>query len=163
MRMIDSHVHLDRHNPRKALEMVDHFGYERYALMGIPCMGDPLNTLECLLAKRLAPDRTYTFGGMVYTPDQRASGKDHEKQLELMLEAGCDGFKLLESKPSIYRALRIPLDGEVFDRAFALAQKEQIPITWHAGDPATFWSAETAPAFAVENNFCCVFAHLALY
>ena len=102
MRIIDSHVHLENHNPKKAVEMADHFGYEKFALMAIPCYGNPLNTLESLLAKRAAPGRIYTFGGMVYTPDQRASGKDHEKQLELMLEAGCDGFKLLESKPDAF-------------------------------------------------------------
>ena len=156
MRMIDSHVHLDRHNPRKALEMVDHVGYERYALMGIPCMGDPLNTLECLLAKRLAPERTYTFGGMVYAQDRAPSATDHEKQLELMMEAGCDGWKILESKPSVYRELKVPPDGEVFARSFALAEREGIPVTWHAGDPATFWDAKTAPAFAVKYNWLCV-------
>ncbi len=156
MRIIDSHVHLENHAPQKALSMADGFGYEKLALMAIPCYSDPLNTLECLLAKRAAPERIYTFGGMVYTPGMPADGRDHEKQLELMMEAGCDGWKLLESKPSIYRDLQLPLDGEVFDRAFALAQREQIPITWHAGDPATFWDAKTAPAFAVENNWLCV-------
>jgi len=80
----------------------------------------------------------------------------HERQLELMLDAGCDGFKLLESKPSVYRELQLPLDGEVFDRAFALAQEARVPITWHAGDPATFWDAKTAPEFAVRNNWLCV-------
>lgn len=156
MRIIDSHVHLEYHNPQKALSMADHFGYERIALMGTPCQGDPLNTLESLLAKRAAPDRIYTFGGMVYTPDFASNGKDHERQLELMLEAGCDGWKLLESKPSIYRQLQHPLDGEVFDRAFALAEQESVPVTWHAGDPATFWDAKTAPAFAVKYNWLCV-------
>ena len=113
MRIIDSHVHLENHAPKKALSMAESFGYEKFALMAIPCYCDPLNTLECLLAKRTAPDRIYTYGGMVYTPDMPANGRDHEKQLELMMDAGCDGWKLLESKPSIYRTLQLPLDGEV--------------------------------------------------
>ncbi|MBQ4266461.1 MAG: amidohydrolase family protein [Clostridia bacterium] len=156
MRIIDSHVHLEHHNPKKALEMVDHFGYEKYALMAIPCEGNALNTLECLLAKRIAPERTYAFGGMVYTPGRQPDRADHEKQLELMLEAGCDGWKILESKPATYRQLKTPLDGDVFDGAFALAQREHVPVTWHAGDPATFWDAKTAPAFAVKYNWLCV-------
>ena len=156
MRIIDSHTHLDQHNPKKLLEMVDHFGYEKYGVMAIPCGGNPLNTLECLLTKQLAPERTYVFGGMVYTPGQAPTGDDHEKQLELMLAAGCDGWKLLESKPSVYRRLQLPLDGEVFDKAFALAEREGVPLTWHAGDPATFWSLDTAPKFAVENGWTCV-------
>ena len=156
MRIIDSHTHLDRHNPQKLLQMVDHFGYEKYGVMAIPCGGDPLNTLECLLTKRLAPERTYVFGGMVYIPGTEPTGDDHEKQLQLMLEAGCDGWKLLESKPSVYRKLQLPLDGEVFEKAFALAEENNVPLTWHAGDPATFWSLDTAPAFAVENGWTCV-------
>lgn len=156
MRIIDSHVHLENHNPQKALEMARRYGYERHALMGIPCEGDALNTLECLLAKRIAPERTYAFGGMVYGADKAPSGADHEKQLELMLGAGCDGWKILESKPSVYRRLKTPLDGEVFARSFALAERAGVPVTWHAGDPATFWDARTAPAFAVKYNWLCV-------
>lgn len=156
MRIIDSHVHLIYHNPKKALELADRYGYERIALMGTPCQDAPLNTLESLLAKRAAPGRVYAFGGMVYTPGTPPSGPDHERQLELMLDAGCDGWKILESKPSVYRELQTPLDGEVFARAFALAERENVPVTWHAGDPATFWDAKTAPAFAVENNWLCV-------
>lgn len=156
MRIIDSHTHLDAHDPRKLLEMVDHFGYEKYGVMAIPCNGSPLNTLECMLTKRLAPERTYVFGGMVYTPGQTPSADDHLRQLQLMLDAGCDGWKLLESKPSVYRELQLPLDGEVFAKAFAFAEENAVPITWHAGDPATFWSLDTAPAFAIENNWTCV-------
>ena len=156
MRIIDSHVHLENYNPEKMREMADRFGYEKYAVMCTPCEGNALNTLEGLLAKNLTPQRTYVFGGMVYAPGREADGKDHEKQLELMLEAGCDGWKLLESKPSTYRRLQLPLDGEVFACSFALAEREQIPVTWHAGDPATFWDARTAPEFAVRNNWLCV-------
>ncbi len=156
MRIIDSHVHLERHNPKKAIAMADRYGYEKFALMATPCTGDPLNTLESLLAKRAAPGRVYAYGGMVYTPGQAPGGADHVRQLELMMDAGCDGWKLLESKPSVYRELKLPLDGEVFAPSFALAEREQIPVTWHAGDPATFWSADTAPAFAVKYGWLCV-------
>ncbi len=154
--MIDSHTHLENHDPQKLLRMTDHFGYEKYAIMAIPCYTQPLNTLECLLAKRLAPQRTYVYGGIVYFPGAEPTAQDHETQLRLMLDAGCEGWKLLESKPSVYRQLQIPLDGEVFSRSFALAEEAGVPLKWHAGDPASFWSAETAPKFAVENNWLCV-------
>jgi predicted TIM-barrel fold metal-dependent hydrolase len=124
--------------------------------MGIPGERNPLNTLECLLTKRLAPDRAYVFGGITYTNGYTPNADDHEKQLQLMLEAGCEGWKLLESKPSVYRKRQLPLDGEVFAKAFAFAEENNVPLTWHAGDPATFWSLDTAPAFAIENNWTCV-------
>ena len=156
MRIVDSHTHLSYDNPRKLIEMADHFHFEKLAVMGIPMYGRPLNTLECMLMKRLAPERVYTFGGMAYFGDRPADAKDHEKQLTLMMEAGCDGWKILETKPSVYRVLKCPLDGEVFSRAFQMAESENIPVTWHAGDPATFWSADTAPEFAVRHNWLCV-------
>jgi len=156
MRIVDSHTHLSYHRPEKLLEMADRYGFEKLAAMAIPLHRNHLNTLECLLMKRLAPERVYTFGGLHYFPGREPSADDHEKQLQLMLEAGCDGWKILESKPSVYRALQHPLDGEVFSKAFAMAERENIPITWHAGDPATFWSADTAPEFAVRHNWLCV-------
>ena len=157
MRKIDSHTHVDAGRPEVLLARArEQFGYEKIAVMGIPCSNGPLNNLECLKVKALAPDYAYVYGGMVYSNLSKPDARDHEKQLTLLMDAGFDGWKLLESKPSCYRRLQLPLDGEVFARTFALAEAEQIPVTWHAGDPATFWSAETAPRFAVENGWLCV-------
>ena len=156
MRIIDSHSHLSYGNPQKLIEMADFFKFEKLAVRAIPMERNPLNTLECLLMKRLVPERVYVYGGMAYFMDCPATSKTHLKQLELMMEAGCDGWKLLESKPSVYRNLQIPLDSDVFEGAFSMAETENIPVTWHAGDPATFWSADTAPEFAVRNKWLCV-------
>lgn len=157
MRIVDSHTHLMNGNPDKLLQMADSFGYEKFGVMAIPCdPGFELNTLECMLLKLKDPEKVYCYGGMAYFKDQPATKQDHEKQLQLMMDAGCDGWKLLESKPSVYRELQLPLDGEVFAGAFGMAEEAQLPLIWHAGDPATFWSAETAPRFAVENGWLCV-------
>ena len=43
MRIIDSHTHLGSHNPQKLLQMVDHFGYEKYGVMAILTLGMPAN------------------------------------------------------------------------------------------------------------------------
>ncbi len=156
MRIVDSHSHLSYGNPKKLIEMADFFGFEKLAVMAIPMERNPLNTLECMLMKRLAPEKVYVYGGMAYFKDAPATKESHVKQLELMMNAGCDGWKLLESKPSVYRNLQIPLDSDVFDGAFSMAEEQGIPVTWHAGDPATFWSADTAPEFAVRNKWLCV-------
>ena len=42
MRIIDSHTHLDNHNPKKLLEMVNHFGYEKYGVMFRRIVTDPI-------------------------------------------------------------------------------------------------------------------------
>ncbi|MBQ4088698.1 MAG: amidohydrolase family protein [Clostridia bacterium] len=156
MRFINSHMHLENSNPRSLIALADKFNYEKLCVLAISCRENILNTLECMLMKRLAPERVYVYGGIAYIPGVEPTAKDHEKQLELMMEAGCDGWKLLESKPSVYRALQHPLDSELFDRAFSLAESARIPLKWHAGDPATFWDPAKAPAFAAENGWLCV-------
>lgn len=156
MRMIDSHVHVEHFDIDKLLTLVDHFHYEKFCVLGIPCCGNRLNNLECLAVKARAPRRAYAYGGMVYFDGLTPTRESHEQQLRLMIDAGFDGWKILESKPSLYRRLQIPLDSAVFDGAFHLAEEAGFPITWHAGDPATFWNAATAPQFAVDNHWLCV-------
>jgi len=155
MRIIDSHVHLKHHQPEKLMALADHYRYDKLAVMAIPCHSNYgiLNGLECLLMKRLAPGRVYAYSSVAYPAGLTATAKSHEKQLEMLMEAGFDGWKILESKPNLYRELQQPLDSEVFSRAFALAESENIPVTWHAGDPATFWDAEKAPEFAARNGW----------
>lgn len=157
MRKIDSHSHIVFNNPQLLLEQSkEDYGYEKLGVMGIPSSHGILNNLECLRVKALAPDYAYVYGGMAYREGIADNAETHEKQLQLLMDAGFDGWKILESKPARYAKLQKPLDSALFSRAFAMAEKEQIPITWHSGDPATFWSAETAPAFAVKNHWLCV-------
>ncbi len=153
MEFINSHVHLENGHPEWIMSLAEAYNYKKIGVMAIPCHCGPLNTLECLLMKLLGPEKVYVYGGMVYLPDMEPTAKSHEEQLRLMMEAGCDGWKILESKPTYYKQLQLPLDGEVFSRAFAIAEREGIPIKWHAGDPATFWDAKKAPKWAAENNW----------
>ena len=156
MKIIDSHTHITHGNPDKLLSMADRYGYEKFNVLSIPCDGYPLNNLECLLMKKLAPERAYVYGGMTYIPGHEPTPEEHEHELQLLSEAGCDGWKILESKPSVYRELQLPLDGPVFDKAFSFAEETGLPLIWHCGDPSTFWDASLAPAFAVEHGWLCI-------
>ena len=153
MDYINSHVHLENGHPEWILPLADAYNYKKVNMLAIPCHFGALNTLECMLMKNLAPDRVYVYGGMVYLPGMEPTAKGHEEQLRLMMEAGCDGWKILESKPQRYKELQLPLDGEIFSRAFAMAESERIPIKWHAGDPATFWDEKKAPGWAAANGW----------
>ena len=156
MKIIDSHTHIFHGNPAKLLGLADHFGYDRFNALSIPCYGFLLNNLECLLLKKLAPGRAYVYGGITYLPGREARPEESVRELELLMDAGCDGWKLLESKPSVYRRLRLPLDGSAFEQAFDFAEEAGIPLIWHCGDPSTFWDASHAPRFAVENGWLCI-------
>ena len=100
MRIIDSHTHLEHNRPDALTAAADYFHFDKFGVMATPCCYNALNTLECLLMKRSRPDRVYCYGGMVYLPNVKSTAEEHEKQLELMMEAGCDGWKILESKAS---------------------------------------------------------------
>ena len=156
MKIIDSHTHINNGNPDKLLSMADHYGYEKFNVLSTPCEGFLLNNLECLLTKKLAPERAYVYGGMTYIPGHEPTPEEHEHELELLAEAGCDGWKILESKPSVYRKFQIPLDGPVFDKAFSFAEEAGLPLIWHCGDPSTFWDASLASVFAVEHEWLCI-------
>ena len=156
MRIIDSHTHIMSGNTDKLLEMGRRYHYEKLCALSIPCYGLALNNLECLLLKHKAPGKAYAYGGISYLTGMEPTADGHLEELILLAEAGCDGWKILESKPSVYRQLRLPLDGAVFDKAFAYAEETRLPLIWHAGDPATFWDASLAPAFAVENHWLCI-------
>ena len=93
MRRIDSHTHVDAGRPEVLLARArEQFGYEKIGVMGIPCSNGPLNNLECLRVKALAPDYAYVYGGMVYSGLSKPDARDHEKQLMLLMDAGFDTF-----------------------------------------------------------------------
>ncbi|MHC1785736.1 MAG: amidohydrolase family protein [Christensenellales bacterium] len=148
--MIDAHVHLLPGDPRPLLDRLHAFGAERFSALGVPAMWGTANNLLCLDMKRRVPGRAWAFGGLGW---RGQSCPQPERQLALMLAAGFDGLKLIETKPNLQKQLAFFPDDPHFEGMFALAEARQVPIVWHVGDPAPFWHREQAPAFAVENGW----------
>jgi hypothetical protein len=151
-KIFDCHMHTLSGTPEKLQAIADHFGFEKYAVLGCPCFAGGLNNLHVLLAKALHPDHVYAFGGLTYGPDER-SGEAHVMQVRRLLEAGFDGIKFIESKPGLARDLKVQMDSDELEPVLSLLEEEQVPILWHVGDPATFWNEKLAPAFAVANGW----------
>lgn len=156
MRIIDSHTHIGRGQAQRLPEVGRRYGAERFCALSIPCYTTVLNNLECLLVKKLAPGQAYAYGGITYVPGVEPAADDVERELQLLVDAGCDGWKLLETKPSVYRQRQLPLDGPVYEKGFAFARQTALPIIWHAGDPATFWDPDRAPDFAIKRGWLCI-------
>ena len=152
-KIVDCHMHTLSGAPERLQVIADHFGFDKYTVLGCPCFAGPLNNLQVLLAKALHPDRVYAFGGLTYGPHER-SGDAHVMQVRRLMEAGFDGIKFIESKPTIARDLKIQMDSEELEPVFSLLEDTQFPILWHVGDPAAFWDEKLAPAFAVINGWC---------
>ncbi len=152
-KIVDCHMHTLSGTPEKLQVIADHFGFDKYAVLGCPCFAGSLNNLQVLLAKALHPDHVYAFGGLTYEPHER-SGEAHVSQVRRLMDAGFDGIKFIESKPTVARDLKTQMDSEELEPVFSLLEEKQFPILWHVGDPATFWDEKLAPAFAVQNGWC---------
>ena len=104
-----------------------------------------------LYAKTLAPGRVYALAGLRYGL-KREENAHLREQAEALLQAGFDGFKMI-CKPNARRVMRFPIDDPMFEEFFAAAEKNQWPILFHVGDPASFWDAQAVPSWAIENGW----------
>lgn len=148
--MIDAHVHVMPGDPDILLQRLLAHGAQAFNVLGVPTLWGQDNNLRSLHFKNLRPGATWAFGGLHW---QGKVCPQPEKQLELLIAAGFDGLKLLETKPDMQKDLGFLPDDQAFDAMFALAEEKHIPILWHVGDPAPFWHLDQAPQFAVENGW----------
>jgi len=112
---------------------------------------------QVMMMKALYPGRFYAFAA----PDMSAYflhalnlGDYMAEYGEKMMEMGCDGIKILESKPQMRSKYPIPdFDLPVWEPFWAWAEQSGIPFVWHVNDPDTFWDIEKAPPFAVSQGW----------
>ena len=159
--LCDAHVHLSgAHDAAWDAQMVrglmEHFGMERVALLGLPASShreeiDADNNARCLAVKRALnaerPDRfVYACAGL----DLRFGGLDDPADLLAQARAraaeGYDGFKLLLGKPGIRRRFGLPIDGPALAPFLSFLEETGLPLTLHAGDPPDFWDPTRAAA-----------------
>jgi predicted TIM-barrel fold metal-dependent hydrolase len=153
---IDGHVHLTHHDG-----IEDLMGLSRAAGIGRTCIvcvpGTPERSLNCnacaLLAKGRHPRECYVFGGLVYNIDGPATAGDLRRQAVLLQEAGCDGIKMLEGKPTSRKRIGLRLDDPVYDAFYDFLQESGMPIISHVADPATFWDAAHVPPSARASGW----------
>lgn len=148
--MIDAHVHVLPGDPQPLLDRLDAAGARRFNVLGVNSLFGADNNLLCLRLKQLRPGRAYAFGGLQWVGSHCPQP---ERQLELMLAAGFDGLKLLETKPNVQKHTGFLPDSPAFSAMFSLAEQQGVPIMWHVGDPAPFWHVHLAPQFAIDNGW----------
>ena len=90
-----------------------------------------------LYAKLLLPERIYALAGLRRYLN-REDNRDMLEQAKRLMAAGFDGFKMI-CKPNARRKFKLSIDDEIFDPFYEEAEKEQWPILFHVGDPASFW------------------------
>lgn len=161
---IDGHLHikdepgLNIYDLLNAMERIrTENNLEYYSILSIPAWDEDhvLQNPLGILQKFSYPENTYFFGGLDYYlyPDY-PNDCQFEKQLDTLLKIGIDGFKLIETKPSVKRQLRnTPFTAPVYQKFFETLEERKVPVLWHVGDPQTFWNRDEAPSWAFTNGW----------
>jgi len=147
MKKIDAHVHIL--NPITVQETEGYFRdmMERKELCSLVILALTHNGPEkypycnevAIELKRRMPE-VFIFASLHHHLDFVEQAKEY-------MERGFDGIKLLDGKPSDYRIFGSGYETEVFDRFFAYAEEQQIPLMIHNNDPRANWD----PALCSEG------------
>ena len=118
-------------------------------------LGNSPNSLSAhlmtLVLKTVDP-RFTTYGGFAYNwlPWDEAGLRT---QLEDMMEAGFDGLKMIEGKPTNRRVdPERALDHPRYNGVGELLQQTGYHVLNHVNDPVEFWSPETVPSWSSSSS-----------
>ena len=153
MKKIDFHVHHHEAvtNARGAeylRDMMERHGYSGICLQALPHSSEGFSTENnenCMEVSRLLPN-SYCFAGLNHDRDLIEQTKEY-------MERGFKGIKLLEGKPSEWRAHKHTYSEPRFMEFFDFCEKEQIPLMIHNNDPLINWDLSKADARAIEKGW----------
>jgi predicted TIM-barrel fold metal-dependent hydrolase len=159
--IIDNHTHFDLlESHDQFLSDMDGAGVGPFCILVIDrshIAPDSYKFAHALWMKHRHPNRCYVFGAL----DFAGMFDDHRpepnipfvKQVQTMMEMGCDGLKLLLGKPDRRKWTGQPLDGAVYTPVLNLLEETGFPILWHVGDPPEFWDRNKIPQWAKIHDW----------
>ncbi|TFH04007.1 MAG: hypothetical protein E4H09_04290, partial [Spirochaetales bacterium] len=155
--VLDGHVHMGSITEESGiLEIGAATGIDRMALVSIqnPAAGSGLP--QSLFMKARHPGRFYVFAGLnhaTHLTDGTVDGPSLARQVAGFVEMGCDGIKMIESKPTSRRTMNVPLTDSYFAEYWDQVEDLGIPVVWHVADPEEFWDPATLPGWAREQKW----------
>ena len=148
---IDCHIHLYKwfdDNGKDFFQGLDDFqakcGATSLNICSLPegIWGDVSNNIMAALYKLHNPS-AFAYGGLVYPsmPVQLPFPKGMEMlvQYQELMDIGFDGIKIIETKPTDIKALKLPINHVCYDDFFRQAEKDGTHFIWHVADPKNFW------------------------
>lgn len=162
---IDPHVHIND-DPGLDLEkmfdaminIVEENNQSAIGVLSIPSRGaeNILQNLTALTFKALYNDDVYFYGSLEYYQyPNRPEGCDFGKQLDVLLEAGADGMKILETKPQVRKKIGgFPFTNPAYESFFKRLMRENIPVIWHVADPEKCWYRDQVTQFCIDQGWC---------
>lgn len=163
MPVIDGHLHIHNFEDENGVCFID--GFERYRnkfgfrSLNIACLlsgyRDVSNNILCALYK-VAHENTYVHAGLIYNANPRdCEGMSPLTQYNELMEIGFDGIKMLEGKPSCYKAIgSIPLDDPFYDEFYSACERDGTHILSHVADPEEFWDESKVSEEDKAKGWC---------
>jgi predicted TIM-barrel fold metal-dependent hydrolase len=156
--VIDCHVHYGHPSFGAGLwEIMDRLRVSRLNVVCTPDRRRLSLVPDALHLKAHHPDRVYVFGGLdisVLLSEPEEAGRRFASYVDILLDMGCDGVKMIEAKPEIRKLLPIPpFDGEVYAPYWEKLADSGTPLLFHVNDPEEFWDAERVPGWARERGW----------
>lgn len=140
-KLADSHIHTrfaDFERTVKMLEDIETAGVTDACILSLPYRGAAENLYALYVKHVYKKINVRAFGGIHIT--DRYSKISPEKQVEALLNLGCDGIKLMFS-PDLQRYYGKGLDDPYYDKMFTFLEENDVPVNIHLADPETFWES----------------------
>jgi len=150
MKIIDAHLHIgDLENKFAPLyALAERLNYDMLTVLSTVCAGRASQNLACALCKIMYPEMTYAFGGFDYI-----TKRDFLTQVKNIKAMGFDGIKILESKPTVRKHLKMAVNDPAYDECYSFMEETAFPILLHVADPPEFWDKEKIPGWALDQGW----------
>lgn len=157
-RIIDGHVHYGHYSFGVTLmPLLAEAGVNQLAVVSTPDEARLSLLPDALHLKGLYPNKVYVFGNLDISPLLLApdiAGESFSHYVDLLLEMGTDGVKMIEGKPEIRRRIPIPnFDESVYAPYWEKMALTQTPLIFHVNDPEEFWDSDKVPDWAKKMGW----------
>lgn len=161
--VVDAHIHFGDLTQMDAIIQISQtVPMAKFNLLSTPRPATINQNPELIVFKDRYPAITYLSGALDYGQvingdwdalDPRAMSANLGRQIEALHAIGFDGLKLIEGKPTVRKAIPIPLDAPHYEGMWAALEALGMPVLWHVADPEEFWDEELVSEHAKERGW----------
>ncbi len=154
----EGHAHLCFEKPISETEdafrkILHHFNYESLHINAVPTSYSITENYQTIYCKAKLAPHVFASAGLEYYLDERDTEDSFLRQIREYRAMGFDGMKMLDGKVTQYRITKRKLSDPVFDKFYAYAEENAIPILMHVGDLAKFWDRNQIPQHAIDRGW----------
>ena len=138
-KIADSHIHIRFVKDDEIVKMLDDIasvGVAEACIQPLPYRGAAENLAALYHKMTYQKINVRAFGGLHLT--DRYATIPPEVQAEVLLDLGCDGFKIMNC-PSFRKFFKHGINDTRYDKMFTLFEERAIPLCIHVNDPEEFW------------------------